>query len=137
MKEEGTGAMTVHVVGATEVRRMLGSVFSRARYGDERFVIEQRGEPIAAIIGIEDLRRLERLEAQVDQAVLEYARETAEGVVPFGEVLDLYSELYGEELQLGDMSNGLLPAGGSKGGSLAAKHEAVLQGLPEDHDQAL
>lgn len=129
--------MTVQVVGATEVRRMLGSVFSRARYGDERFVVEQRGEPIAAIIGIEDLRRLERLEAQVDQAVLEYARETAEGAVPLGEVLDLYSELYGEERQLGDVSNGLLPAGRPESGSLAAKREAILQALAEDRDQAL
>ena len=94
--------MTVQVVGATEVRRMLGSVFSRAKYGEERFVIEQRGEPIAAIIGIDDLRRYERIEKQLDQAMLDYAKENAEGPVAFSEVLDLYSELYGEDLQLED-----------------------------------
>ena len=94
--------MTVQVIGSTEVRRMLGSVFSRARYGEERFVIHQRGEPIAAIIGIEDLKLLERLETEMDQALLDMAKEAAEGPVPFSEVLDLYSELCGKEPQLED-----------------------------------
>jgi len=94
--------MTMQVVAATKVRRMLGSVFNRARYSEERFVIEQRGEPIAAIIGIEDLKRLEQLELRADQAILDLAKENAGGTVGLGEVLDLYSELYGEELQLED-----------------------------------
>jgi prevent-host-death family protein len=44
----------------TTLRRNLGDFVNRAAYGDEHIVLVSRGEPRAAIIGINELRRLER-----------------------------------------------------------------------------
>ena len=50
-------------VSMTELRQRLGSLVNRAAYGGERIVLLSRGEPRAAIVGIEDLRRLEQFSA--------------------------------------------------------------------------
>ena len=47
-------------VSMTTLRRSLGDLVNRAAYGGERIVLVSRGEPRAAIISIEELRRLER-----------------------------------------------------------------------------
>ncbi len=39
---------------ATTARAKLGSLLARARYGGQRFVIEQRGEPAVVMMGYED-----------------------------------------------------------------------------------
>ncbi len=51
-------------VPAMDLRRRAGELLSRIRYAGECFIIEKNGEPVAALIGIEDLHRLERLEKQ-------------------------------------------------------------------------
>jgi len=48
-------------VSMTELRQRLGTLVNRAAYGGERIVLVSRGEPRAAIVGIEDLRRLKQL----------------------------------------------------------------------------
>ncbi len=45
-------------VSMTELRQGLGDLMNRAAYGGERVVLVSDGEPKAAIIGIDDLRRL-------------------------------------------------------------------------------
>jgi prevent-host-death family protein len=47
-----------------DLRRRAGELLARVRYAGERFVIEKNGEPTAALIGIEDLQRLEALDVQ-------------------------------------------------------------------------
>jgi prevent-host-death family protein len=47
-------------VSMTALRQNLGDLVNRAAYGGERIVLVSRGEPRAAIIGIDDLQRLER-----------------------------------------------------------------------------
>ena len=49
-------------VSVTEMKRALSEYLNRAAYGQERIVIMSRGRPKAAVISIEDLRRLEELE---------------------------------------------------------------------------
>jgi prevent-host-death family protein len=52
----------VHVakkVRATEAKAQLSALMARAGYGGERFLIERRGRPLAAMVGVEDLERLE------------------------------------------------------------------------------
>lgn len=51
--------MATTIVPAMELRRRAGELLARIRYAGERFVIERHGEPIAALVSIEDLRRLE------------------------------------------------------------------------------
>lgn len=58
MGEWGGGA--VKVVRATETKAHLSSLMARAGFGGERFPIERRGRPLAALVGVEDLERLER-----------------------------------------------------------------------------
>jgi hypothetical protein len=41
----------------TEAR--LSALMARAGYGGERFVTERRGRPLAALVGVENLGRLE------------------------------------------------------------------------------
>jgi prevent-host-death family protein len=48
-------------VSMTDLRQKLGDLVNRAAYGGERIVLISRGEPKAAIIGVEDLRRLQQL----------------------------------------------------------------------------
>ena len=51
-------------VTLTELKRHLGEIVNRAAYGGERIVLLSRGKEHAAIIGLEDLRRLEELERE-------------------------------------------------------------------------
>jgi prevent-host-death family protein len=45
-------------VDATRARSSLGDILARARYGRQRFVIEQRGNPAAVVMGYEDYQEL-------------------------------------------------------------------------------
>lgn len=46
-------------VRVTEAKAQLSELMARVGYGGERFVIERRGRPLAALVGVEDLERLE------------------------------------------------------------------------------
>lgn len=46
-------------VRVTEAKARLSALMARAGYGGERFLIERRGKPLAALVGVEDLERLE------------------------------------------------------------------------------
>lgn len=65
-------------VSMTDLRQKLGDLVNRAAYGGERIVLVSRGEPRAAIIGIEDLRRLEQLGAGQPLQSDSYARVLTE-----------------------------------------------------------
>jgi prevent-host-death family protein len=45
-------------VSATKARASLGEILARARYGGCRFIIQQRGDPAAVVMGYEDYQRL-------------------------------------------------------------------------------
>jgi prevent-host-death family protein len=49
----------VEKVPVGEAKAHLSELMARAGYGGERFLIERRGKPLAALVGVEDLRRLE------------------------------------------------------------------------------
>ena len=53
--------MVVHA-SVTEAKRSFSERLNRAAFGRERIVITSHDNPKAAVISIEDLRRLERLE---------------------------------------------------------------------------
>ena len=48
----------VEAVDATKARANLGEILARARYGGRRFVIQQRGDPAAVVMGYEDYQEL-------------------------------------------------------------------------------
>jgi prevent-host-death family protein len=53
-------------VNAQEARAKLAELTRRAGYGGERFILCYRGRDVAAIVPVEDLEALERLEDEVD-----------------------------------------------------------------------
>ena len=50
-----------NVVGVGEAKRRLSEIMSRVLYKGERFIIQRRGKPMAALVSAEDLDRLEHL----------------------------------------------------------------------------
>jgi prevent-host-death family protein len=60
-------------VSMTELRQSLGNLVNRAAYGGEQIVLVAHGEPKAAIISVEDLRRLQQLN---DNLATQYDRYT-------------------------------------------------------------
>lgn len=53
--------MSVERVGTHEAKTRLSEYLNRVRYGGERIVIERHGRPVAGLVGIGDLERLEEL----------------------------------------------------------------------------
>jgi len=53
-------------VSITELNSTLSQCLNRAAFGRERIIVTSRGKPKAALISIEDLRRLEELEELED-----------------------------------------------------------------------
>jgi len=49
----------VNVIRVTEAKAQLSALMARAGFGGERFLIKRRGKPLAALVGVEDLERLE------------------------------------------------------------------------------
>lgn len=67
-------------VSAAEARNEFSEILNRASFGKERIVLTRRGKDLAAIVPIEDLELLERLEDRIDledaRAALAEVRES-------------------------------------------------------------
>ncbi len=53
-------------ISATEARSGLSDLIPRARYSEERTIFTRHGEPVAALISMEDLETLKKLEDATD-----------------------------------------------------------------------
>jgi len=60
--------MTIARIRASEVRNRIGDILARVRYGGEHIVVERRGQPVAAIIGIEEYEHLIQLRRRWEAA---------------------------------------------------------------------
>ena len=69
-----------HALTASHARADLPAAVRRAEHG-HRSVIENRGRPVAAIVSIEDLALIERLEDEIDLA--EVRRRSREASIPW------------------------------------------------------
>jgi prevent-host-death family protein len=56
--------MGERTVTVTDLKQNLSDLINRAAYGGERIILLSRGKPRAALIGIEDLERLQILEQE-------------------------------------------------------------------------
>ncbi len=70
-------------VSAAEARNEFSDIINRASFGKERIVLTRRGKELAAVVPIEDLELLERLEDRID---LEDARAALKDVKKKGTV---------------------------------------------------
>ena len=73
-------------INATQARANFQSLISRAEYKGERILIQRHGKPVVAIIGLEDLKRLEALDDEIDSAALRQAVEQNDGFTTLEEI---------------------------------------------------
>lgn len=66
-------------VSLVALRNSLGDVVNEVTYGNHRRIISKNGKPVAAIISIDELELLEKLEEKADLAALEEARAEDDG----------------------------------------------------------
>lgn len=84
-------------VRVTEAKAKLSEMMARVGYGGERFVIERRGRPLAALVGVEDLKRLESNRGGVTPRSLgAIALVGAWGEVEERDVDEVLQEIYAE-----------------------------------------
>ena len=76
----------------SEARNNLPELLNRVGEGQERILIERHGKPIAALVSLEDLRRLEALEDAIDSAELRSAVKENSGFVTLESIIDSRSE---------------------------------------------
>lgn len=59
-------------VGTHEAKTRLSEYLNRVRYGGERILIERHGRPVAGLVGVGDLERLEELSGMESVAEARY-----------------------------------------------------------------
>jgi prevent-host-death family protein len=91
-------------VSAMEMRQSFGALLNRVQYAGERITIARQGKPVAALVSWAELQRLERLEEERELALVDTAKEliARAGAVSFSALLDQYTALHGEPLELPD-----------------------------------
>ncbi|MBI2827615.1 MAG: type II toxin-antitoxin system Phd/YefM family antitoxin [Planctomycetia bacterium] len=73
-------------MSVAKVRNNLAEALNRAAYAGERVVLERRGKPVAAIVSIDDLEFLERLENEADIRAVRRARKEKGRRVPLAHI---------------------------------------------------
>jgi prevent-host-death family protein len=68
-------------ITASMARNNFQDLLNRVGFGRERILVERHGKAIAAVISLEDLKRLEALEDAFDSAELRRAVEANESFV--------------------------------------------------------
>ena len=81
-------------VGLKQAKAGLSELVNRAAYGRERILITSRGKAKAALISVDDLCRLEKMELQAESDLLRRAIREETEFVP---VEDLVHELLESE----------------------------------------
>lgn len=65
-------------MSTVEAREQFSDVVNRAAYGKERVLLTRRGKELAAVVPIEDVRRLQKLEDERDLAIARAALAEAD-----------------------------------------------------------
>ncbi len=53
-------------ISAADARKKFANIINRVAYGKESFVLTRRGEALAAIVSMEDLKLLQVIEERID-----------------------------------------------------------------------
>jgi prevent-host-death family protein len=62
-------------VGTHEAKTHLSEYLNRVAYGGERIVVERHGKPVAALVSVEDLQKLENMNQPSGDSAPEQERE--------------------------------------------------------------
>jgi prevent-host-death family protein len=74
-------------MSVAKIRNNLAEALNRAAYAGERVILERRGKPVAALVSIDDVELLERLEDEADLRAARKARKEGGKPIPFDHVM--------------------------------------------------
>ncbi|MBW1778352.1 MAG: type II toxin-antitoxin system Phd/YefM family antitoxin [Deltaproteobacteria bacterium] len=73
----------IHKVTAADVRKNFSHIINKVAYGKESFVLTRRGQAIAALVSIEDLKLIQDLEERLDIEDAWKARNETDEAIPW------------------------------------------------------
>lgn len=73
-------------ISVKDVRNNLADALNRAAYAGERIILERRGKPVAAIVSMDDVELLERIENDADPKAVRKARKEGGKPIPLARV---------------------------------------------------
>lgn len=79
-------------ITTTDARKKLSNIINRVAFGNETFVFTRRGEPVAALVSLNELQLLQDIEDQLDIKDAWQAKKEAGEPIPW-EVLKKELEL--------------------------------------------
>ena len=53
-------------ITTADARKKFSNIINRVAFGDESFVLTRRGEPMAALVSMKELKVLQEIEDQID-----------------------------------------------------------------------
>jgi prevent-host-death family protein len=56
----------INKITTADARKKFSNIINRVAFGDESFVLTRRGEPIAALVSMKELKLLQEIEDQID-----------------------------------------------------------------------
>lgn len=85
-------------LNTAEIKAHLSELVNRVAFSRERLIVMRRGKPVAALISLEDLRRLETLEASTVHADESQhpVMQAFGGWANWGNLDELVAEIYAE-----------------------------------------
>ena len=73
-------------ISTADARKKLANIVNRVAFGKEAFVLTRRGEALAALVSVEDLRLLQEMEERMDVDDAWKARSESEETVSWKEL---------------------------------------------------
>ncbi len=73
-------------LSTTRARREFAELVNRVAYAGERIVLERRGKDVMALVSVEDLELLEKIEDKIDLRVARKRLMDGEDLVPWEDV---------------------------------------------------
>jgi prevent-host-death family protein len=73
-------------LSTTRARRELADLVNRVAYSGERIVLERRGKDVMALVSVDDLKLLEKIEDEIDLREARKRLRDGEDLVPWEDV---------------------------------------------------
>ena len=73
-------------ISTADARKKLSNIMNRVAFGKETFVLTRRGEALAALVSVEDLKLLQEIEERLDVEDAWVARSEPEETIAWEEL---------------------------------------------------
>ena len=73
-------------ISTADARKKLSNIMNRVAFGKETFVLTRRGEALAALVSVEDLKLLQEIEERMDVEDAWEARSESEETIAWDEL---------------------------------------------------